>query len=245
MRRLLLPLSVLALLGAGLFVGYTALRRPRDAYMARELAGSFDLAVTPASEPPVAASRSQGPAAASVPSSLTRPLGGQALALSAGRARAARPASGARAEAWARGHSLWSALTAAPARFLLERSALRSPVELREFLRRPAEVDAYLDSPLMRVVLNSPAAAKALLGDPALVAAAVSMPAMKDEAALRELGASPMLRKMLDCPGVVGALGDPAVRDRLFSDPAVASWLAAHPEAFSALGVEPATGRQR
>ena len=245
MRRVgLLVLPVLA--AAGGFVAWSALSRPKDAYLTRDVADGFDLAAAPAARPAAA-----GPAAPLLAPESPRPVPGSGLGTAAEPSRAAPggPGPGAQAggaapkktgplkpgaEGWALGQPLVRALLAAPARVLLQRSALASAGELKGFLASPSQVDRFLDSPLTRVVLNSPTVATALLGDPKLFAAVLESPALKDPQAAKALAQSPMLRKMLDCDGVTQALQAPSVRERL-EDPATAAWLAERPELLAAV----------
>jgi hypothetical protein len=148
-----------------------------------------------------------------------------------------------KAEAWAKKHKFLTGLIAKPASFLMGRSSLGSARDLRAFLADPQKVDAYMNSALVRVTLNSPTVAKALLGNPAVIRAFLAMPAMRDPQAVRALLGSPMLRKMLDCPAIQEALGDPEVMNKMIADPKTISWIASHPDALMAIAsAAPALG---
>ncbi|MCR4296778.1 MAG: hypothetical protein NUW21_14690, partial [Elusimicrobia bacterium] len=140
-----------------------------------------------------------------------------------------------KAAAWAKRHRFCGALLSKPAAYMVSRSALGSARSLRAFLANPKKVDAYMNSPLVRVTINSPAVAKALLGNPAVIRAFLASPAMRDPRAARALLGSPMVRKMLDCPAIHEALGDPVVMRRMLSDPQTIAWIAAHPDALMAI----------
>ena len=96
-------------------------------------------------------------------------------------------------------------------------------------------MNAYLDSPLVRVALNSPTVTKALLADPGVVKAFLGTPAMQDAGAVRELMSSKLFKKVLDCPGPQGALEDPSTIMKLVSDPATLKWLGENPGALKAV----------
>ena len=148
-----------------------------------------------------------------------------------------------KAEAWAKKHRFLTALIAKPAQFMMSRSPLGSARAMRAFLADPKKVDAYMNSPLVRITLNSPTVAKAVLGNPTVIRAFLAEPAMRDPQTVRALLGSPMLRKMLDCPAIQEALGDPAVMNRMVADPQTITWIASHPQALLAIaGAAPALG---
>jgi hypothetical protein len=129
-----------------------------------------------------------------------------------------------------------TAMLGAPARFLMRRTTLGDARGFKRFLASPKAVDGYLNSPLVRAALKSPAVTKTVLGNGALVRAFLDTPAMQDPVALAALLRSPMFKKVVDCPGVRDALADPAVLVRLVSDPATVGYLSEHPQAAEALG---------
>ncbi|MDE2489760.1 MAG: hypothetical protein KGM24_02865 [Elusimicrobia bacterium] len=250
MKGALLAASSFGLLGAAGLVAWSTLSRPVVTRLSSAQAESFDLKEAPHI---AIASRSVAaqPAAAAVPSSPRPiPLAGMAVdgASAPAGSAAARPLSPPAAAPerlrWARHNRLLEALLRAPGRVLAAHSVLGSPRALRGFLSDAKRVDAYLDSPLIRVALNSPVVTKLVLGNPGLVRVVLGSPALRDPSSVRALLSSPMLRKMLDCPGVQGALADRDVIRNLATDPATASWLAGNPQALAALaGMAPALAR--
>ena len=243
MRKVLPVVSVLGLLGAGGAVTWSVMARPTDTFMTAETARAFNMQTGPAPvrASPLAPGETLRDALAAAPppaSSLTRPIADPGMAVGAaprGGMERRYTVITPKAEAWARKHKLLAGIIARPAKFMISRSALGSPRSLRAFLADPAKVDAYMNSPLVRVTINSPSVAKALLGNPAVIRAFLSSPAMKDPKAARALLGSPMVRKMLDCPAIQEALGDPVVLKRMFADPDTIRWLAAHPETMRAI----------
>lgn len=244
--------SILGLLGAGGAVTWSVMSRPADAFMTDETAHAFNLQTGPApvrSAPPLPRGETLRDSVAAAPppaSSMLKPIA------DANMVAGVAPKGGMdrrytvitpKAEAWAKKHRFLAAMAARPAKFLLTRSSLGSPRELRAFLADPKKVDAYMNSALVRIAINSPAVAKTILGNPAVIRAFLSAPAMRDPKAVRALLGSPMVRKMLDCPAIQEALGDPAVMKRMVADPETIRWLAAHPDALMAVaGAAPALG---
>lgn len=243
-RKVLPVVSVIGLLGAGGAVTWSVLSRPSDTFMTTDAASAFNLQTGPApARPParLAAGETLRDAVASTPppaSSLMRQIADPGMVVGgAPKAVADKPFTAVtpKAVAWAKKHRFLSALLAKPAKYMVSRSALGSPKDLRAFLADPRKVDAYMNSPLVRVTINSPAVAKALLGNPAVIRAFLASPAMRDPRAARALLGSPMVRKMLDCPAIQEALGDPVVMRRMLADPKTIAWLAAHPDAMTAI----------
>lgn len=227
-------IGVLGLLGAGGAVLWSVGARPNDAFVAREVADSFNLQTGPA---PSRAFPSPA-APAPVASSLIRPIADAEMAVAGAPKAAAKNRFSVvtpKAESWARRHEFMAGLIAEPADFLRRRGSLGSARGLRAFLSDPRKVDAYMNSAIVRVTLNSPAVAKALLGNPAVIRAFLATPALRDPKAVRALVSSPMLRKMLDCPAIQEALGDPAVMKGMLADPQTVSWIAANPRALTAV----------
>lgn len=252
MRSFLPVVSVIGLLGAGGAVTWSVLSRPSDTFMTTDAAAAFNLQTGPApvrSAPPLAPGETLRDAVASAPppaSSLMKPIADANMVVGAapkGGMERRYTVITPKAEAWAKKHRFLAAMVARPAKFLMTRSSLGSPRDLRRFLADPKKVDAYMNSALVRITLNSPAVAKAILGNPAVVRAFLASPAMRDPAAVRALLGSPMVRKMLDCPAIQEALGDPAVMRRMIADPQTIKWLASHPDAMMAIaGAAPALG---
>ena len=218
-------------------VTWSVISRQGNSSITHEAANSFNLQTGPA---PVRASLRDAVAAApSAPSSLTRLIA--TADMDVGELSVMPPEAilytsvAPRAEAWAKKHKFLAGLVGKPARFLMGRSSLGSARDLRAFLGDPKKVDAYMNSALVRVTLNSPAVAKVLLGNPAVIRAFLATPALRDPQAVRALLSSPMLRKMLDCPAIQDALADPVVMRRMIADRATVVWIAAHPAALMAI----------
>lgn len=243
--RSILPIvSIVGLIGAGGAVTWSVFARPSDSFMTAETAGAFNLQSGPA---PVRASAPLAPgetlrdsvaAAAPPASSLMKPIADANMVVGAAPKDAAPKRYTVvtpKAEAWARKHKFLAGLLAKPAKYLMSRSAVGSARGLREFLASPKKVDAYMNSPLVRITLNSPTVAKAILGNPAVIRAFLASPALRDPQAVRALLGSPMVRKMLDCPAIQEALGDPAVMTKMVADPQTISWIAANPQALLAI----------
>lgn len=239
MKNSLAALSVIGLLGASGFVAWSVLSSPDATTLTSEQAGSFDFKEGPAPAPAAPRPAEELRDAVASPAS-PRPIPLESMASSARPVEAAPRALvptflTPKLEAGVRHGRIFAALLRAPARFLLSSSALKSPRALRAFLDDKKGVEAYMSSAVVRVVLNSPAAAKSLLGSPFLVRAFLASPAMSDPAAVRELLGSRMLVKMLDCPGVQEALADPAVIRSMVADPATVAWLGENPAALKAI----------
>lgn len=238
MKTLLAAVSVLGLAGAAGFVAWSTLTRPTDAFVTGEVAQAFNLQTGPPPAPArsIAAGETLRDAVAAPASSLTRPIPMEGMAGDVLKP-ASKPARDlpVRVVRKARKTRLFTSLLAQPASFLMARTSLRSARAMRAFLSDRRRVDAYLDSPLVRVALNSAAFTKAVLGNGRLVRAFLASPALQDPAVVRELLRSPMLRKMLDCPGVSQALADPDTVTGLVSDPETLRFVAEHPQAVQAL----------
>lgn len=262
-RSTLVSVSLAGLLGAGAFVGWSVYSRPVDVYVMGDGARGFNLQDAPAPSSPsgFASGESLRDAVASAPpapSSLTAPIATEGMAYGAanklsvkssasGGASAApgRPMTviSAKAERWARTNKIMAALVTKPAAFLMSRSAMGSARSMKAFLADPKKVDGYMNSALVRIALNSPTFAKSVLGNPVLIRAFLASPAMKDPQVVRALTGSPMLKKMLDCPAIQEALGDPAVMQKMIADPQTVMFVATHPEVLSVLAdAAPALG---
>lgn len=237
MRNALAVVSVCGLLGASGFVAWSVLSRSSDGILSPETARSFDLkTVPPPPRAPASAPSEDLRDAVASP----RPIlyDGLAAAQAVPAAVVKPPESNyvsPKLETQARRSRLFAAVLSAPAKLLASRSVLGSPRALKAFLDDPRAVDAYLNSTVVRAVLASPAVASAVLGRPALVQAFLSSPAMRDPGAVRALLSSRMVAKMLDCPGVQGALADPAVIRSFVGDPQALKWIDENPQAASAL----------
>lgn len=255
MKKTLAVVSVLGLAGAAGFVGWSVLSRPDDIFVTGDAATGFNLQEGPA---PAASSplspgetlRDAVAAAPPAPTSLMRPIGFDGMAGHGSPASAAPAAAGpapskitARAETWARRNKLFAGLLVRPAKFLVGRSPMASAQGLRGFLADPKKVDAYMNSALVRVTINSPTVAKALLGNPGVIRAFLASPAMRDPQAVRDLLSSAMVRKFMDCPAIQEALSDPVVMQRMLMDPTTISWVASNPQALTAIAsAAPALG---
>jgi len=244
-KTFLAAVSVLGLAGAAGFVGWSVLSRPTDVFVTGEAAQAFNLqtGLTATSSRSIATGETLRDAVAAPPaSSLTRPIPLEGMAVR-GIGPAARPAAASgfardlpvRVVRKARKTRLFMNLLAKPASFLMAQTSLRSARAMRAFLSDRRRVEAYLDSPLVRVALNSAAFTKAVLGNGRLVRAFLGSPALQDPALVRELLRSPMMRKMLDCPGIQQALADPETIMGLVSDPETLRFVAEHPQALQSI----------
>ncbi len=249
-KKVLPLISVLGLIGAGGAVTWSVMARPTDTYNTQEVANSFNLQTGPApSRAPRAFAEGENlrdavAAAPPVASSMIKPIADARMVVGAP-PKDAKPLTviTPKAEAWAKKHKFLSAMIARPASFMISHSSLGSPKTLREFLGNPKKVDAYMNSALVRITLNSPTVAKAILGNPAVIRAFLATPAMRDPQAVRMLLSSPMLHKMMDCPAIQEALSDPAVMNRMIADPKTVAWIAQHPDALMAIAqAAPALG---
>ena len=232
------------MIGAGAAVTWSVVSRPDDAYITHDVANSFNLQTGPA---PVRASVALAPgetlrdavaAAPPAPSSLMRQIADPGMVVgSAPKSALERPYTviTPKAEAWAKKHKFLAGMIAKPAAFMISHSSIGSARAMRAFLADPKKVDAYMNSALVRITLNSTTVAKALLGNPAVIRAFLATPAMSDPKTVRALLGSPMLRKMLDCAAIQEALGDPAVMNRMVADPQTITWIASHPQALMAI----------
>ncbi len=232
MKKVLAVVTIAAPLASVAFVAWTLASHTDDTSTTVAAGGSFDLDVGPARadrlRDSVASPASPKPIALAEMTAATSP------APSAAAAPAVRPFLTPTLENAARTSRLFARLLEAPSRLMGSGTALRSPRDLRVFLSDKAAVESYLDSTMVRVVLNSPVVAKALLGSPAVVRAFLSTPALQDPAAVQALLSSRMLVKILDCPGIQEALSDPAVV-RGMAGPETAEFLARNPGAVQAL----------
>lgn len=142
----------------------------------------------------------------------------------------------AKAVRWARTHKVFAAFLKTPARYLAGKGGrMRSPGAFQDFLADKKQVDAFLDSPLVRVALNSPVVSRALLGDPDVAKAFLGSPAMQDPAAVKALMSSRLFQKVLDCPGPQGAIEDGRTLPAILTNPAVIGWIKENPSALKTL----------
>lgn len=241
MKKLLAAVSVAGLLGAAGFVAWSVFARPDDTVITDETVKSFNLQRGPA--PAVA---SAPPRSEELRDAVAAPVSPRPIALAEMSPAAAAPAKPAapppsrppvtaRLVSAVRSGRVFAGLLRSPARMMASGSALASPRALRAFLADKRAVNRYLDSAVVRVVLNSPAAAKAVIGSSLVVRAFLSTPAMQDKKAVADLLSSRMLIKMLDCPGVQAALTDEKVVRRIATDPDTAQFLAQNPQALQAI----------
>ncbi len=230
--------SAIGFIGAGAVVTWSVFSRPTDTYNTHEVADSFNLQRVDAPSRLAAGETLRDAVAAPPPaaSSLMRPIAEPGMLVGAAKETERRPPVSPQAEVWARKHPFMADLVAKPAAFLLAHSALRSAQGTRAFLGDAKKVDAYMNSPLVRVVLRSPAMARSLMTNAGVAGAFVSTPAMRDPQTVKALLASPMLHKILDCPAIRDTLADGAVMKTMTSDPRTEAWIAKHPEAMLALG---------
>lgn len=142
----------------------------------------------------------------------------------------------AKAVRWVRTHKVFAAFLKTPARYLAGKGGrMRSPGAFQDFLADKKQVDAFLDSPMVRVALNSPVISRALLGDPDVAKAFLGSPAMQDPAAVKALMSSRLLQKVLDCPGPQGAIEDGRTLPGILTNPAVIGWMKDNPSAIKTL----------
>jgi len=240
LNRQLAVVSVVGLIGASGFVAWSVLSRSDDTIITSGGSQSFNLQIAPAPETIMRARLPSEDAGGAAPASVSpRPI---ALAEMAPVSRPATPAPPAvrpfltpRLEKAARSSPVYAALLRAPARLMGSGGPLQSPRGLRAFLADKRAVNGYLDSTLVRFVLNSPAAAKAVLGSSLVVRSFLGTPAMRDPAAVRALLGSRMLVKMLDCPGVQAALADPKVIRSMVANPETAAFIERNPQSIQAI----------
>jgi hypothetical protein len=233
-----------AAVGAAFLLG--VLQRERRAVAPAALDGSsFDIpAVSDSGERAIAEAAKTPPPAQPIPAKPPMgvvapiPLDGMEGARSRPSAVPAGkvPVITAKAVRWARTHKVFAAFLKAPARYLAGKGErMSSPRAFQAFLRDPKQVDAYLDSSLVRVALNSPVVVRALLQDSGVVRAFLGSPAMQDAATVRELLQSKLFKKVMDCPGPQGALEDPRTLSGAMSNPDTLAWLKENPTALKAL----------
>lgn len=242
-----LTLAFVALGAAGLLAIVFALSRERKAIVSPVAPASFDLEqVSEQGEAAIArAARTTPPAAQ--PSAPPRPSMGviapipiQGMAGTVSKPRPGGPGKvpvvTAKAVRWVRTHRVFAAFLKAPARYLSGKGdRMSSPAAFRAFLGDKKQVDAFLDSPLVRVALNSPVVSRALMGDPDVVKAFLGSPAMKDPATVKQFLSSPLFQKVIDCPGPQGVIEDGRTLPQTLTNPAVISWMRDNPSAVSAL----------
>jgi hypothetical protein len=236
-------LSVLGLAGATLFVAWSSSYKPTDPTMTEEVVEPADFSPPPAPARAGLADESmRDSVAASGPSPMPIPIAG--LSMSPRNISVPARPFPVGEQKRARDAGLLAALMAGPEAFIQRRTILGSPKEFRKFLADRRRVDAYLDSVLVRAALRSPAVAKSILTSGPLVRAFLGAPALQDPATVSELLRSPLLGKLLDCPGIQEALSDPAVTTRLVADPATAAFVMDNPQVLKTLSaVVPALGR--
>lgn len=142
----------------------------------------------------------------------------------------------AKAVRWVRTHKVFAAFLKAPARYLAGKGdRMSSPAAFRAFLDDKKQVNAFLDSPLVRVALNSPVVSRALMSDPGVVKAFLGSPAMQDPATVKQFLTSPLFRKVIDCPGPQGAIEDGRTLPQTLTNPEVISWMKENPGGMRAL----------
>ncbi|MDE2142848.1 MAG: hypothetical protein KGJ84_10585 [Elusimicrobia bacterium] len=242
MKNSLAAVSVIGLLGASGLVAWSVLSRPDATLITSEQANSFDLKIVSPQERPMAAHVPVEEMRDAVASPVSpRPIAMDGMLVpAAAPVPPSKPAFRSfltpRLESGVLKSRFFAAMLGAPARFLAGSGPLKSPRAFRAFLDDKGAVDGYLNSTVVRVVLNSPAAAKAVLESPSLVKAFLGSPALRDPGVVRALVTSPMVLKMLDCPGVQEALADPAVIRSMTADPETLRWLGENPDAVRAMG---------
>ena len=238
-------LSVLGLAGATLFVALSSSYKPTDPTMTEEVVEPADFAPPPPpSRPGLADESMRDSVSAGGPSPMPIPIAGLSMTPKPSPAPSASRAFPAGERKTAQDGAFLARLAAGPESFFLQKTFLGSPADFRRFLADRRRVDAYLDSALVRAALRSPAVVRSILASGPIVRAFLNTPALQDPAVVGELLKSPLMRKLLDCPGVQEALSDPLVMARLVRDPATAAFVMDNPQVLKTLSaVIPALGR--
>lgn len=236
-------MSVAGLAGTAGLVAWSTLNRPKEAYLTTEVNQGFNLQQSSKIFVPRPSIEEGLRDAVASPSSLSavspRPIAMAEYATSG--VLPPKPAEAPAAEAKPvvtitskmlsriRTSRAFRTMMSKPASMMMSQTSLRSGAEMRRFLAEPKRVDAYMNSSMMRVALNSPAFAKAVLTNETLVRSFLGSPAMEDPATLRAILQSPMFRKIMDCPGIQQALADPAVIQSMVGTPEAGMFIAQNP----------------
>lgn len=231
--------GALAVLGGLVAAFYAGMNQSAGPEIRVEESSDFNLSMAEAPRPPAPAAPvlepvgNRAPAAAvSVPAAGARPAAPTAPVSPARKGEAVVPAR----KPSAADQKGYESMLAAPARYLASKTLLGRPVELRKLLARKEFGKGYVMAPIVRGVLESPAAVAALARNKTLVKAFLESPAMKDPATVKALGESPLMNYVMTSKGVQGALGNQAVYNEVFMSPQVISWASANPANQAAIG---------
>lgn len=245
-----LPLAFAALGAAGLLAIVFALSRERRAIVSPAAPASIDLSeVSEQGEAAIAAAaRLPPPPPLDAPAQpaprpsmgVVAPIPIEGMSGTVSKPRPGGPGKvpvvTAKSVRWVRTHKVFAAFLKAPARYLAGKGdRMSSPAAFRAFLDDKKQVNAFLDSPLVRVALNSPVISRALMSDPGVLKAFLGSPAMRDPATVRRFVTSPLFRKVIDCPGPQGAIEDGRTLPQTLASPAVISWVKDNPSGMAAL----------
>lgn len=124
----------------------------------------------------------------------------------------------------------FASLLSSPARYLVSKTMLGKPGELARKLERKEFGKSYVQTPIVRSVLESPSAVSAILGNAALRRAFLDSPAMRDPRVVDKLGESALLQYVLTSDGVQKALGKPGVLQSVLMAPDTLAWMQRSPE---------------
>lgn len=118
-------------------------------------------------------------------------------------------------------------LLAAPLTYMVEKTWLGKPAGFQKFVSDPRRVKRYVDNPIVKSVIDSPTMTRMFVSNAVLVSAFLSSPAMRDQAVMKALSSSPLLRELAQHKGVQAALTDPAILQKiLMANPQAAQLLA-------------------
>lgn len=130
----------------------------------------------------------------------------------------------------------FTALLASPANYIASKTMLGRPGQFAAQVQRKDFGKAYVMTPVVRMVLESPTLVKAVLTNETLLNAFLTSPAMKDPKAVQALADSALLQYVLTSKGVMTAFSDPAVYQHTLMSPRTAMWAGSSPQARAALG---------
>lgn len=107
------------------------------------------------------------------------------------------------------------ALLTQPMTYITQKTWLGKPAGFQKFISDPKRVKRYIDNPIVKSVIDSPAMTRVFVSNSMLVSAFLASPAMRDPAAMKALASSPLLRELAQHKGVQAALADPAIMQKL------------------------------
>lgn len=164
------------------------------------------------------------PAPAPAPAPVAKPARVVAAAEPAPSAKP--PANGPARDRWD-----WAYLWKRPAEYLVRHTWLSSPAHLSRRLSHPAGINRYLERPLVRATLESPAFVRLLAGNHALVGAFLESPAMRDPKVVKELFTSPLVQRIVASRGIQELVNNPTALAQVLSNPELVTWLRSNPAA--------------